>query len=211
MAGLSPVCILAGGVGSRLGDAVASTPKPLLPVAGEPFVFHQLRQLAACGVELVVLSIGYLGEQIRAAVGDGSAFGIHVEYSEDGPSPIGTAGAVRKAQPLLGERFLVLYGDTYLRIDFGEVDRAALDSGLPALMTVLRNHGRWDTSNVDYRQGRVMRYDKRDPRPDMEYIDYGLSVLTASALADTDAIATDLSTLFTDLSERGLLAGYEAV
>ena len=210
MAGVSPVCILAGGVGSRLGAAVAATPKPLLTVAGRPFLFHQLAQLAASGVTHVVLSIGYLGDQIRAAVGDGANFGLHVEFCEDGPTPIGTAGAIRKAQSLLGERFLVLYGDTYLRVDFADVDRAAAESGLPALMTVLRNQGRWDVSNVDYRDGRVLRYDKRAPRLDMEHIDYGLSVLTAAALAQTDPAATDLSTVFTDLSERGLLAGYEA-
>lgn len=157
-----------------------------------------------------MLSIGYLGDQIRAAVGDGSNFGLHIEFCEDGPTPIGTAAAIRKAQPLLGERFLVLYGDTYLRVDFAQVDRVAAESGLPALMTVLRNRGRWDVSNVDFPDGRMLRYDKRSPRPDMEHIDYGLSVLTAAALEQTDATATDLSTLFTDLAARGLLAGYEA-
>lgn len=177
MAELSPVCILAGGVGSRLGAAVKATPKPLVAVAGRPFLFHQLAQLAANGVTRVVLSIGYLGDQIR----DASNFGLHIEFCEDGPTPIGTAGAIRKAQPLLGKRFLVLYGDTYLRIDFAEVDRVAAESGLPAMMTVLRNRGRWDVNNVDSRDGRVLRYDKWSPRPDMEHIDYGLSVLTAAA------------------------------
>lgn len=209
MAALSPVCILAGGRGSRLGEAVIATPKPLLSVAGRPFLFHQLDLLRRHGAERVVLSIGYLGDQIRRAVGDGSNFGLDVRYSEDGPVPIGTGGAVRKAAPLLGDRFLVLYGDTYLRIDYADVDRAAIRSGLPALMTVLRNEGRWDTSNVQYADNRVLRYDKQAPDPAMEYIDYGLSVLTQEALDCTDH-AADLAVMFKSLSEGGLLAGYQA-
>lgn len=207
---LAPVCILAGGLGSRLGDAVADTPKPLLPVAGRPFLFHQLDLLRRFGAERVVISIGYLGEQIQDAVGDGSAFGLEVLYCEDGPTPIGTAGAVRKAAPLLGDRFLVLYGDTYLRIDYADVDRTALRSGRPALMTVLRNEGRWDTSNVEYADGVVQRYNKHSPNPSAAYIDYGLSVLTTEALDATDPTASDLATVFQSLSEAGLLAGYEA-
>lgn len=210
MTALSPVCILAGGRGSRLGDVVASTPKPLLPVAGRPFLFHQLDLLKRHGAERVVLSIGYLGDQIRNAIGDGSNFGLDVRYSEDGPAPIGTAGAIRKAAPLLGERFLVLYGDTYLRIDYADVDQAAVRSGLPALMTVLRNEGRWDASNVEYSNNRVLRYDKETPDPTMAYIDYGLSVLTQAALDCTDPAATDLAALFKSLAEGGLLAGYQA-
>ncbi len=211
MSVLPPVCILAGGLGSRLGDAVASTPKPLLPVAGRPFLFHQLDLLKRHGADRVVISIGYLGEQIEDAVGDGSGFGLEVLYSRDGPRPIGTAGAVRQALPLLGDRFMVLYGDTYLRIDYQDVARASVRSGLPALMTVLRNQGRWDTSNVEYTPGRVVRYDKFSPNPEADYIDYGLSVLSPEALQVTDARESDLATLFQALSAHGLLAGYEAV
>ena len=202
--------MLAGGVGCRWGVAAASTPKALLPGAGRPFLFPQLDLLKRHGAVLVVLSIGYLGDQIRDAVGDGANFGLDVRYSEDGPAPIGTAGAIRKAAPLLGQRFLVLYGDSYLRIDYADVNRAALRSGLPALMTVLRNEGRWDTSNVDYADNRVLRYDKQSPDQAMAYIDYGLSVITQEALDCTDPAVADLSDVFSSLSERGLLAGYQA-
>jgi NDP-sugar pyrophosphorylase family protein len=206
---LSPVCILAGGLGTRLGEAVSETPKPLLPVGGRPFLFHQLELLKRSGAQRVVICTGYLGELIKQAIGDGSRFGLMVDYSEDGPIAIGTAGAVRKAAPLLGDRFLVLYGDTYLRIDYAAVDKAARDSGRPALMTVLRNEGRWDTSNAAF-DGSLVRYDKHNPDPSMAYIDYGLSVLTDEALARTDASENDLAALFTDLARDGLLAGYEA-
>ena len=154
---LLPVCILAGGRGTRLGERVRELPKPLLPVAGEPFLFHQLRLLSDHGADRIVLCVGYLGRQIEHAVGDGGAFGLRVSYSYDSPDLDGTAGAIRGALDRLGDQFLVLYGDTYLRIDYGAVQAALLASELPALMTVLRNDGQWDTSNVVYADGRVVR------------------------------------------------------
>jgi NDP-sugar pyrophosphorylase family protein len=206
---LSPVCILAGGLGTRLGPAVAETPKPLLPVAGRPFLFHQLELLRRFSAERVVLSVGYLGDQIREAVGDGADFGLDVRYCEDGPVPIGTAGAIRKALPLLGDRFLVLYGDTYLKIDYADFDRKAAACGFPAMMAVLRNEGRWDTSNAEFADGRV-RYDKFHPDTGMHYIDYGLSSLTQAALGMCASDAPDLATVFSCLSQARQLAGYEA-
>ena len=126
---LPPVCILAGGVGTRLGSRVEKTPKPLLDVAGEPFLIHQLRLLARHRATRVVLCVGYLGELIERRIGS-SQFGIAIGYAYDGPAPIGTLGAIRQALPALGERFLVLYGDTYLRIDYGAVAGEWRRSGL---------------------------------------------------------------------------------
>lgn len=207
---LSPVCILAGGAGSRLGELVGDTPKPLLPVAGEPFLFHQLRLLRAHRAERLVLCVGYLGEQIEAAVGDGERFGLRVSYVYDGPEPAGTGGAVRRALPLLGRQFFVLYGDTYLRLDYAAVERAFDASGLPALMTVLRNENRWDRSNAIYADARVTRYDKRTPTAEMLWIDYGLGVLSPDAFAAADSPDSDLAAIYKTLAEQGLLAGYEA-
>jgi N-acetyl-alpha-D-muramate 1-phosphate uridylyltransferase len=206
---LSPVCILAGGLATRLGDRARTLPKALMPVAGEPFLFHQLRLLRSYGARRVVLCVAHLGEQIADAVGDGSALDLEVVVVHDGPDLAGTAGAVRGALPELGDEFLVLYGDTYLRIDYADVQRAFCASGAPALMTVLRNEGRWDTSNARYEDGWVTRHDKRDPTPDMAWIDYGLSVLTPRAL-DAAPGAPDLAEVFAALAERGELAGYVA-
>lgn len=205
---LDPVCILAGGLGSRLGEQVRDTPKPLLEVAGEPFVVHQLRLLRDNGARRIVLCVGYLGELIERAVGDGHSLGLEVSYSYDGPDLAGTAGAVRQALPQLGDEFLVLYGDTYLRIDYLDVQRAFRESGLPALMTVLRNDGRWDTSNVLFAGGRVVSYDKRNPTPEMSWIDYGLGMMRRDALEVSDD--ADLAGLYAELARRGELAGYEA-
>ena len=205
---LAPVCILAGGLGTRLGERVRDTPKPLLPVAGRPFVFHQLELLRRHGARRIVLCVGYLGQEIERVVGDGSELDLEVLYAYDPPDLAGTAGAVRGALHLLGEEFLVLYGDTYLRIDYLDVQRAFRESGMPALMTVLRNEGRWDTSNVVFADGLVKVYDKQHLTPDMHWIDYGLGMLSAAALDVTgDA---DLAAVYRELARRGELAGYEA-
>jgi N-acetyl-alpha-D-muramate 1-phosphate uridylyltransferase len=205
---LAPVCILAGGLGTRLGERVRDTPKPLLPVAGRPFVFHQLELLRRYGARRIVLCVGYLGEEIERVVGDGSELGLEVLYAYDPPDLAGTAGAVRGALHLLGEEFLVLYGDTYLRIDYLDVQRAFRESGKPALMTVLRNEGRWDTSNVVFADGLVKVYDKQHLTPDMHWIDYGLGMLSSAALDVT--ADPDLAAVYRELAQRGQLAGYEA-
>ena len=206
---LPPVCILAGGLGTRLGERVRDTPKPLLEVAGKPFLVHQLRLLAAHGVREVVLCVGYRGEQIASRIGS-ERFGVRVQYSFDAPGLDGTLGAIRRALALLGERFLVLYGDTYLQIDYADVARAWRQSELPAIMSVLHNEGRWDTSNVRYEDGRVLSYDKGSPTPDMHWIDYGLGGLTVDALSVVDDEEHDLANLYRRLAALGRLCGYEA-
>lgn len=208
MGATPPVCILAGGLGSRLGERARTTPKPLLEVAGEPFLAHQLRLLASNGVERVVLCVGHLGELIERAFGLES-FGLRIAYSYDEPGLDGTLGAVRRALPLLDERFLVLYGDTYLRLDYGAVAASWEASGLPGLMTVLRNEDRWDSSNVVYRDGIVEHYDKHERLPEMAWIDYGLGGLTAGALELVGAQERELAVLYRELAARRLLFGFE--
>jgi NDP-sugar pyrophosphorylase family protein len=206
---LPPICILAGGLGTRLGEAVRDTPKPLLEVAGEPFLIHQLRLLSNYGAREAVICVAYLGELIEQQIGR-ERFGISLRYSYDGPTPIGTLGAVRKAVPLLGDRFLVLYGDTYLRIDYRDVSRAWIASGLPAVMTVLRNEGRWDTSNAAFDGKLVARYDKSALDPSLRWIDYGLGGLSRQAIDLIEDRTPDLAELYHELSLAGQLMGYEA-
>lgn len=208
--GLPPVCILAGGKGTRLGDLVADTPKPLIEVAGEPFLTHQLRLLKRYGASEIVLSVGYLGELIEARIGDGADLGLQITYVYDSPQLDGTAGAVRNCLPHLGSRFMVLYGDTFLRIDYRAVDEVHRRSGKLALMTVLHNQGSWDTSNVLYENDVVVTYDKHAPTPAMEWIDYGLAVMDRAALDVVPASTPDLAVVYTELARRGELAGYLA-
>lgn len=205
-----PVAILAGGLAARLRPITETIPKSLVDVAGKPFVVRQLDYLRHQGVTRVVLCVGYLGEQVEAVVGDGSVYGLEVRYSRDGPTLLGTGGAIKQALPKLGRQFFVFYGDTYLPVDFQAVERDFLSGGKPALMTVLRNADRWDKSNVEFEDGNIIEYNKDTPRPEMAHIDYGLGVLSAAVLGDTPANEPlDLSDVYHDLSLRGELAGHE--
>jgi NDP-sugar pyrophosphorylase family protein len=181
-----------------------------MEVAGKPFAEHQLSLLRRKGIARVVFCIGHMGERVRDALGEGLRRGIDIGYSFDGPNLLGTGGALRNALPLLGDRFLVVYGDTYLDCDYAAVERAFLESGKAGLMTVFRNAGRWDKSNVLFRDGRILRYDKRDRTPEMEHIDYGLGALRAEAFAPYPAEGLlDLETVYRDLLARGELAAHE--
>jgi N-acetyl-alpha-D-muramate 1-phosphate uridylyltransferase len=207
---MPPVAILAGGLGTRLGELTKSIPKALIEVNGEPFIAHQLRLLRQNGVDHVVLCVSHLGEAIRGFVGDGRAFDLRVEYSYDGPVLLGTAGAIRQAQPLLGEQFFILYGDSYLPCDYRAVANLFQASGKSGLMTVFHNEGRWDSSNVEYFDGRILAYDKKNRTPRMEFIDYGLGMLRAEALARVpDGRPFDLAQLYQDLLHDDQLAAFE--
>jgi N-acetyl-alpha-D-muramate 1-phosphate uridylyltransferase len=205
-----PVAILAGGLATRLHPITKAIPKALVEVAGQPFIRRQLDYLRAQGVSRVVLCVGFLGEQIEAVIGDGSVCGLSVTYSQDWPMLMGTAGALKQALPLLDSKFLVLYGDSYLPVDFSAVERAFLASGKPALMTVQRNEDRWDKSNVLFRDGAIVEYNKPAPKPDMQYIDYGLGAISAQVLKDENTAGPfDLADVYHRLSLSGQLAGYE--
>lgn len=206
---MPPVALLAGGLATRLHPLTEKMPKALIEVAGEPFVIHQLRLLKREGVTRVVLCLGFLGEMVRQVVKDGSAYGLEVDYSFDGDRLLGTGGAIKRALPGLGQHFFVLYGDSYLDIAFAPVYAAFLSSRAPALMTVFRNEGRWDTSNVLFDGSHVVRYDKRHPSADMHYIDYGLGLFARAAIADWPSEAFDLAEVYAKLAEEGRLAGFE--
>ena len=205
-----PVAILAGGLATRLRPITERIPKALIEVAGRPFIARQLDYLHSQGITRVVLCTGYLGEQIETSVGDGRAFGLDVRYSPDGPTLLGTGGALKQALPSLGEHFFVLYGDSFLLCDFRDVHQEFVSSGRPALMTVLKNNDRWDKSNVLLHGGRIVEYNKYSPRPEMQYIDYGLSILSADVLGSYSAGQSfDLADVYYKLSLAGELAGHE--
>jgi NDP-sugar pyrophosphorylase family protein len=206
-----PVAILAGGLATRLRPVTEKIPKSLVEIAGEPFLWHQLRLLRANGIERVVLCVGHLGERIRESIGNGEAFGLRVGYSFDGPALLGTAGALKQALPLLGGPFFVLYGDSYLPCDWAAAQRTFEQSGKLALMSVFLNEGRWDTSNVEFEDGRLLAYSKKNRTPRMRYIDYGLGILRPEALDGVPAATpTDLATVYEELLSRGELAAYES-
>jgi NDP-sugar pyrophosphorylase family protein len=156
--------------------------------------------------------VGYLGDRIVEQYGNGSRWGVQIEYSFDGPKLLGTAGALIRALPLLGDAFYVLYGDSYLPIDYGAVGRSFAASGKQGLMTVFENREKYDSSNVLYRDGAIVAYDKKVKVPGMRHIDYGLGVFKPSAFDGfpKDEVV-DLADVQRALLARGQLAAFEAM
>jgi NDP-sugar pyrophosphorylase family protein len=208
--------ILAGGLGTRLLPLTSSVPKALVPICGKPFAAYQLAWLAHQGIDEVVYCIGHMGDQIVDFVGDGATWGLRVRYVDEGEDLKGTAGAVRLAldSGCLDEAFFVLYGDSFLPIDYRSVFESFAAGGKPALMTVLRNENRWDRSNVIYAPPLIALYDKacdEATRQAMAHIDYGLLVFSRSVIATRVAAGEvcDLADVLRDLSREGMLAGHE--
>jgi NDP-sugar pyrophosphorylase family protein len=205
-----PVALLAGGMATRLRPITETIPKAMVEVAGRPFIDHQLDLLRRNGIRRVMMCLGYRGQQLEHHVGDGSALGMEIRYAYDGEKLMGTGGAIRRALHLLGDAFWVMYGDSYMDIDYAAVLEHFDRSNADALMTVLRNGNRWDTSNVVFRDGRLLRYDKKSRTPDMDYIDYGVALLRRGAAGriPTDR-PFDLAELYTSLVAEGRMIGYE--
>jgi N-acetyl-alpha-D-muramate 1-phosphate uridylyltransferase len=207
---LLPIVILAGGLATRLRPLTEDIPKAMLEVQGQPFISHQLSLLQSRGIRRVVICVGYRGKMLCDYVGDGSRFGVRADVVFDGERLLGTGGAIKKALPFLGEAFFVLYGDSYLPCDYQAVQEAFTKSGKLSLMTVFHNRGQWDSSNIDFAEGKIVRYQKgiRDPR--MQYIDYGLGVFRNTAFHDVPKNEPyDLADLNRQLLARGELAGFE--
>ena len=204
------VAILAGGLATRLLPLTKSSPKALMDVCGVPFVDWQLRLLAENGVDKVVFCVGHLSDMIQDFVGDGSSYGISVTYSVDGKIPLGTAGAIKKAAPLLGDDFMVLYGDSYLPVDYEAVQARFYELGKPALMTVYRNNQSFDTINVVFHDSEVLSYSKKFQSPKFTHIDYGLSVFNKKVFRSLiSGQPADLSDICSKLSTERNLAGFE--
>lgn len=204
-----PVAILAGGLATRLRPVTEKIPKSLVPVARKPFLARQLELLHSRGIRRAVLCVGHLGEMIQRDFGS-EACGVKLDYTFDGPKLLGTGGAIQRALPLLGPEFFVLYGDSYLPIDYRPVADFFQRSGKLGCMTVYRNEGRYDTSNVVFADNEIKIYDKKHRVPEMRHIDYGLSVFQAAAFNDFPADQPfDLADVMGRLVRAGQLAGFE--
>lgn len=206
---LFQVVILAGGLATRLHPLTISIPKALINVGNEPFIFHQLRLLRKQGARNVLLCTGHLGEQIRDRVGDGAQFGLNVLYSFDRPSLLGTAGAIKRAFPLLKDTFFVLYGDSYLPCDYLSVQNHFNICHKPALMTVFRNQGQWGKSNLEFHKGSIVAYDKKNPTDRMQYIDYGLAIFSKTIFEQLNVKYNNLANVYQTLLNTRKLAALE--
>ena len=206
-----PIAILAGGFATRLNPITETIPKSLVEIAGDPFIVHQLRNIERQGIQDVVLCVGHLGEQIEDFVQDGSQFGVRVKYSYEINNLLGTGGAIRNALHLLSKKFFVLYGDSLLEIDYKSVYESFLESDCYGLMTVFKNKGKWDISNVEMTNSRIKEYRKKNPSPRMTHIDYGLGILMKNLFeAYPEGSTFDLAEIYESLADSGRLASFEA-
>lgn len=207
---IDSIAVIAGGFATRLYPITKKIPKSLIEVAGKPFILHQIELFKKNNISDAVLCLGNLGEQIVDVVGDGKKFGLNVSYSFDGDKPLGTGGAILKALPYLKDDFFVIYGDSYLDIDFKAVAEYFYKAGKPALMTVFKNINVGDKSNVVFRNGEIIVYDKKNISDEMDYIDYGLGVFNKKIFdyfLETETL--DLAVVYQTLLSKKLLAGYE--
>lgn len=203
------IAILAGGLATRLHPVTQSIPKALVQVRGEPFAFHLLRLLRRNGFTRACFLVGHRGEEIAAAIGDGQRFGIDVTYVFDGPQLLGTGGAIAHALPALGEDFAVIYGDSWLDFDYQAAISTFRTDGRPALMTVYRNGGQWDTSNVRFENGEILAYSKTKLSPEMHHIDYGFGLFRREVFTSLPLDRpTDLASVYETLAEARQLAAF---
>ena len=206
---MPPVVIIAGGLATRLYPLTLEIPKSMVEIAGKPFIHYQLLMLRNNKISDVVLCIGNLGSQIRDYVGNGSKWGMKVRYSYDGDKPLGTGGAIKKALSKLPSIFFIVYGDSYLDVDFGSVLQKFQSSNKPAILTIYHNKNNFDNSNIVFKDGEILKYSKVQSS-EMEYIDYGLAIVKKEIFKDSsENVKFDLSETFNKLISLKNIGAFE--
>lgn len=207
-----PFVILAGGLGSRMQHINGALPKALTVVCGKPFIFYQLEWLKKHQYSNVTICVGFNASAIVDAVGNGERFGLNIKYIDDGETLLGTGGALKKALRAIKERnFFILYGDTFLPIDFYKMEYAKRElNNHNNMMAVFKNSKKLDLSNVEIDGSLVKLYDKHNPNANMEYIDYGVSIINRMAFQNFKAQPNfDLADFYRYSSINKTLNAYE--
>jgi NDP-sugar pyrophosphorylase family protein len=205
-----PLAILAGGYASRLGSLTKDFPKCLIEINGRPFIDWQLDLLTKNGYSDFIFCVSYKSNLVQEYLGDGSDKGINIQYSLDGETQLGTGGAIQKALPRLGKAFGVIYGDSYLPIDYSVVEQDFMSLKSNALMTVYKNQNHFDASNVEFREGKLIDYQKGSDNKNMHYIDYGITFFREDVFRPwMGQSAFDLSLVCHQLAKSGQLDGFE--
>lgn len=213
---MAHVLILAGGMATRLKALTSAVPKCMVPCRGRPFLEYPLAWMSHFGVTRATFVLGHMASPAIAHLERLRIPGIEIDWVIEGEQRLGTGGALDLAFARLSFRddVLVMYGDSFLAVNFADVLTQARTLRAPALMTVLRNEGQWDTSNVHFEPPRVRRYSK-DPavqsREQFRYIDYGLLYFQTSFFQAQSprAASWDLSQLLETIAARDQLYGLE--
>ncbi len=181
--------ILAGGLGTRMRPVTETIPKPMISVAGEPFLQHQLQLLRRCGIDRSLLLVAYLGERIEEYFGDGAKFRLNISYSYE-PTPLGTGGALKNAEEKLQSTFVLLNGDTFLAIDYSALFlKFAMLRCQALIVAYKKSTGALSGLPVDHvannllvnDDGRVKAYRKLDPEG-LTHVNAGAIVLSKEIL-----------------------------
>jgi NDP-sugar pyrophosphorylase family protein len=205
-----PIAVLAGGLGTRLGEITQDIPKCLIEVQGKPFIDWQLDLLMNAGYQEIVFCVSHKAESIQSYLEHRPRTSAKIVFSHDGESQLGTGGAIKNALTLLGPEFAVIYGDSYLPINFADVEAAFRKSSAKGLMTVYKNSEKLDLSNVIFENGKLVKYQKGLSDPRMKYIDFGLTYYQSTAFQDyAENEQFDLSDLSFRLSESRKLDAFE--
>lgn len=207
---INNLALLAGGLATRLKPVTETIPKSMLEVAGLPFIQQQIILLKEKGIKKIVICAGAMGDQIKSYTDSNPLNGIEIIYSFDGDKLLGTGGAIKKALSKLDDKFFIMYGDSYLDTDFNDINKYFLDQNKKGLMTVFRNEGKWDSSNIEFDNGKLLNYDKLTKNVNMNYIDYGLGIINKSAFENfSDEEVFDLEEVYKILLKNNELAGFE--
>lgn len=210
-----PIVVLAGGLATRLRPITEKIPKSLIAVNKVPFILHQLSLFQRNRINRVHFCLGHLGEMVQKVIED-SVFPskMDITYSYDGKKLLGTGGAINVALELLPDSFFVTYGDSYLNIDYQNIEDLflSLEKKNSGLMTVYKNSSNYDTSNVVYKNKRILLYSKKQVLDNMEYIDYGIGILRKEHFDGFHKETLfDLSEIYEKLAQDGSLIGYESM
>lgn len=191
------VAILCGGFGTRLGTLTRDVPKPMIEIGGRPYLEHVVESFAQRSLRELVLLTGYRAEVIEEHFGDGARFGVRIAYSRES-EPLGTGGALREARALLGDRFILTFGDVLRRFDY---DRFVYQHIANCLAVYRRLH----RGNTDVAEGYVTRFDKR--APELPYVDAGFSVMLTSTidLLPPSGACSFEEIVYANLAEHGQL------
>lgn len=204
------VAILAGGLATRLRPLTNNIPKSMIDVNGKPFLQYQLEFLKKNGITDIVLCVGYLSDLIEDYFGDGAGFGVELTYSKETQSLLGTAGALKHAGPFLEDEFFIMYGDSYIFLNFNGAMSYFKQHDEPSLMVIYKNEDRYDRSNVATSNNKIAVYDKINKTNDMVFIDYGVCILKKQVLSLIPSIGPySLESLFSVLIKQEKMLAYE--
>jgi N-acetyl-alpha-D-muramate 1-phosphate uridylyltransferase len=207
---IDTLVLLAGGLATRLKPVTETIPKSMIEVAGKPFIEHQLLLLKKNGIPNVIICAGKFGEMIREFTDKNNSFDLNIKYSFDGSELLGTGGAVKKALEVAGDNFFVMYGDSFLTTNFCETGEYYISRKAKGLMTVYRNENKFDKSNIEFADGKIIRYDKKLTDGKMKFIDYGLGIFSRSAFDEfKEQEVFDLEKVYQSLLSKNELAGFE--